>query len=82
MVSVAYYLSKRSNTEIICSIFVNPRNNMISDMLVRFFDNFKEKMCVEAFPLMKLNSLYSLKEQLKIGFQWYIYKWYSTAKQM
>ena len=32
MVSVAYHLSKRGNTEIICFIFVNPQNNMISVM--------------------------------------------------
>ena len=36
MVSVAYYLSKRSYTEIICSIFVNPKNNMIQTCLFDF----------------------------------------------
>ena len=34
MVSVAYHLSKRDYTVIICFFFVNPKNNVISDMLV------------------------------------------------
>ena len=32
----AYHLCKRGNTEIICFIFVNRQNNMISDMSVLF----------------------------------------------
>ena len=32
MVSTVYFLSKRGNTEIICSIFVTPQNNMIPGM--------------------------------------------------
>ena len=36
MDSIAYYLSKRGNTEIICFIFLDPKNNMISDVSVLF----------------------------------------------
>ena len=40
------------------------------------------KLHVEAFPLMKKDNKCSLREHLKIGIQWYIYKWYGTATQM
>ena len=56
MVSVAYYLSKRSNTEIICAISVYPQNNMISGMSIFASTIIKKtarKISVEAFPLMK-----------------------------
>ena len=33
-VSVACHLGKRDNTELICFMFVNPQDNMISDMTV------------------------------------------------
>ena len=36
VLSVAYHLSQRVNTENIYVIFVNPQNNMISDMPVLF----------------------------------------------
>ena len=39
-------------------------------------------MFIEAFQLMKKDSSCSLREHLKIGIEWYIYKAYSTDKQM
>ena len=36
MFPVGYHLSERGNTEIMCFIFANPQNKMISDMSVLF----------------------------------------------
>ena len=62
MVSVDYYLSKRGNTEIICSIFVTPENNTISDMLFGF-NNFKENVC-RSLSFYKIRQLLQLEGAL------------------
>ena len=67
MVSVAYYLSKRANTEMICSIFVNPQNNMISGMPVWFSIILKKTVCGSLF-LNEIRQLVQPKRALENRF--------------
>ena len=85
MLSVAYCLSKRDNTEVICFIIVNLQNNIILVMPVLIKKKLKKtakKTVCRSFSCNENRQLVQPERALENRYLVVYLKWYSTANQM